>query len=63
MKIFLKSPSTEIHYNEKESQSVETAGVQYEEKKEEDDENVVFIRKTPKHPTDRLRRKTTKKDL
>ena len=38
-------------------------GVQYEEEKgeEEDDENIVFIRKTPVHPRDRLRRKTTKR--
>ena len=38
-------------------------GVQYEEEKgeEEDDENIVFTRKTPVHPRDRLRRKTTKR--
>ena len=32
IKIFLKSPSVDIHYDEEESPSVETVGVQYEEK-------------------------------
>ena len=36
IKIFLKSPSVDIHYDEEESPSLETVGVQYEE--EEDDE-------------------------
>ena len=31
IKIFLKSSSVEIHYDEEESPSVETVGVQYEE--------------------------------
>ena len=102
IKIFLKSPCIEIHYDEEESPSEETVGAQYKEDKddeqtklfnennednenlnenqnqnpnekqhknqnkeekeeEEDHENVVFIRKTPVHPRDRLRRKTTKR--
>ena len=62
IKIFLKSPSVGIHYDEEESPSVEMVGVQYEEEEEEEyDEKVVFIRKTPAHPRDRLRRKTTKR--
>ena len=98
IKIFLKSPCIEIHYDEEESLSVETVGAQYKENKddeqtklfnennednenqnqnpnekqhknqnkeekeeEEDHENIVFIRKTPVHPRDRLRRKTTKR--
>ena len=44
-------------------QLIDIVGVQYEEEegKEEDDENIVFIRKTPVHPRDRLKRKTTKR--
>ena len=62
IKIFLKSSSVEIHYDEEESPSVETVGVQYEEEEEEEyDEKVAFIRKTPAHPRDRLRRKTIKR--
>ena len=60
-KIFLKSTSVEIHYDEEESPSVETVRIQYEEEEEEDEENVVFIRKTLVHPRDRLRKKTTKR--
>ena len=36
IKIFLKSPSIEIHYDEEESPSVEMVGVQYEEEEEDD---------------------------
>ena len=62
IKISLKRPSIEVHYDDEESPSVEMVGVQYvEEEEEEDDENFVFIRKTPVHPRDRLRRKTTKR--
>ena len=57
IKIFLKSASVET------DPSVETVRVQYkeEEEEEEDDENIAFIRKTPVHPRDRLRRKITKR--
>ena len=63
IKTFAKSPSVEIHYDEEGSPSVDMVGVQYEEEEgeEEDDKNIVFIRKTPVHPRDRLRRKTTKR--
>ena len=36
IKIFLKSPSVGIHYDEEESPSVEMVGVQYEEEEEDD---------------------------
>ena len=63
IKIFLKIPSVEIHYDEEGSPSVEIVWVQYEEEEEEeeDDENFVSIRRTPVHPRDRLRKKTRKR--
>ena len=36
IKIFLKSPCVEIHYDEEESPSVETVGAQYEEDKDDE---------------------------
>ena len=36
IKLSLKSPSIEIHYDEEESPSVEMVGVQYEEEEEDD---------------------------
>ena len=61
IKVFLKSPSAEIHYDKKECPSVAVQYEQEEEQDDDDDDDFVFIRKAPVHPGDRLRKKTTKR--